>query len=194
MKRVKADEKTTLLLNFAWQPITTIPARVAFTYILNGKVTALDQHGNVYTSLTQWMAYSNTFLDENTPVLCSQHDVWPIPTIVAVTNKFYRRHAKKKLLVTDLAKIYGNTCQYCLKKYPIAQLTIDHILPRSRGGSDDHSNRTLACRKCNSSKSSIFPYHNVNNQPVSAPQIPDVIVSAYEMRPEWSTFLQSYAH
>lgn len=192
MKKVKADEKTTLLLNYAWQPITIIPARSAFIYTLNGKVIALDAKGNSYTSMNQWMAYGQDHFDPDQPVLCSQNGVWPIPTIVAVTSKFYHRRSKKKLAVGDLAKIYGHVCQYCLKKYPISQLTIDHIKPRSLGGSDEHENRTLACRKCNCSKSSHFPYFNVNNETVSAPNMPDVIVGKGEIRPEWKMFLQNH--
>jgi hypothetical protein len=192
MKRVSADEKTTLLLNYAWQPITVIPARAAFTYTLNGKVIALDTKGNSYTSMNQWMAYGQDHLDPEQPVLCSQNAVWPIPTIVAVTSKFYHKRTKKKLALGDLAKVYGNICQYCLKKYPIAQLTIDHIKPRSLGGSDEHVNRTLACRKCNCNKSSHYPYFNVNNESVSAPSMPDIIVGKQDMRPEWKMFLQSH--
>ncbi|SHF74347.1 HNH endonuclease [Desulfofundulus australicus DSM 11792] len=50
-----------------------------------------------------------------------------------------------------LAK-YGRECQYCHGKSKDPVLEIDHIVPRSRGGSDRVSNLTLACRTCNLDK------------------------------------------
>ncbi len=49
----------------------------------------------------------------------------------------------------------GNRCGYCLgeQRYIFAPLEIDHILPTAEGGSDDEENLWLACRLCNSHKS-----------------------------------------
>jgi CRISPR/Cas system Type II protein with McrA/HNH and RuvC-like nuclease domain len=54
-------------------------------------------------------------------------------------------------------KTTGGRCYYCGHKlWPAYQsfsdLTIDHIIPLSRGGTDDDDNRVPACRRCNSSK------------------------------------------
>jgi hypothetical protein len=45
------------------------------------------------------------------------------------------------------------TCQYCGARGDGVVLEVDHIVPVARGGSDDESNLTTACRKCNSGKS-----------------------------------------
>ena len=48
----------------------------------------------------------------------------------------------------------GNRCGYCLSpKHLVAHLTIDHIIPQARGGSNEESNLWLACRFCNEHKS-----------------------------------------
>ncbi|MCR9143441.1 MAG: HNH endonuclease [bacterium] len=88
----------------------------------------------------------------------------PIPSIIArVTyNKIPRRDIalnKWNILHRD-----GYTCAYCRKQYPPADLTIDHIIPRSRwnklnGDRPNFSfnswrNVTTACRKCNATKGS----------------------------------------
>src|SRR5689334_22423229 len=52
-------------------------------------------------------------------------------------------------------KKYNFTCQYCGRKAPEVILQIEHIQPRSKGGTDDESNLTLACRDCNLGKSNI---------------------------------------
>lgn len=45
------------------------------------------------------------------------------------------------------------TCQYCGKKPPDAILEVDHIIPTSKGGSDDISNLLTSCFDCNRGKS-----------------------------------------
>lgn len=49
---------------------------------------------------------------------------------------------------------HGRFCKYC---GCTSNLTLDHVTPRSRGGSDDPSNLVPACRPCNSSKGARTP-------------------------------------
>jgi 5-methylcytosine-specific restriction endonuclease McrA len=188
MKAVNTEERTTLLLNQAWAPVTAITARVAFLHLLKKKVTIIGDDGVLYKSFEAWNSESK-FPDDQ-PCIRSQKTSWPIPSVVIVTSKFFHRPRKKKLSLPDLAKLYGGQCQYCLRVHPLSDLTIDHIKPRSKGGTDDHSNRTLACRKCNTTKSSHYPYTNILDKPVSAPPIPETPVNAFgKIRPAWEKFL-----
>ena len=45
-----------------------------------------------------------------------------------------------------------NTCQYCGKRYPTEDLSIDHVIPRSLGGHSSWTNCVVACLKCNARK------------------------------------------
>ena len=49
------------------------------------------------------------------------------------------------------------TCQYCGKQPGRDELTIDHVLPRSRGGSSTWLNCVLACLACNTRKGNRTP-------------------------------------
>lgn len=44
------------------------------------------------------------------------------------------------------------TCRYCGRKAPETELEVDHVHPRSKGGSDDVSNLATTCRNCNQGK------------------------------------------
>jgi hypothetical protein len=44
------------------------------------------------------------------------------------------------------------TCRFCGKRAPETELEVDHVMPRSKGGSDDASNLVTACRDCNRGK------------------------------------------
>ena len=50
-----------------------------------------------------------------------------------------------------------NACQYCGKRIPKADLTLDHVVPRSRGGVDSWDNLVLACMPCNIRKANRTP-------------------------------------
>jgi HNH endonuclease len=59
---------------------------------------------------------------------------------------------KKNIYLRD-----NHTCQYCSRKFHASELTLDHVLPRSRGGRNTWENLVTACRKCNQAKDSRTP-------------------------------------
>lgn len=56
-------------------------------------------------------------------------------------------------------KLYGASetfiCPYCLKEFPLSKATRDHMLPKSRGGTNDPGNIVLCCAMCNAEKGSL---------------------------------------
>lgn len=50
----------------------------------------------------------------------------------------------------------GSGCFYCKRDFPLIMLTLDHIIPRFRGGSNADSNCVLACTKCNGEKDNLL--------------------------------------
>lgn len=55
----------------------------------------------------------------------------------------------------NIIKRDGNKCQYCGKKN--VEMTIDHIIPKSRGGEDTWENLIAACVRCNNRKGNRTP-------------------------------------
>lgn len=64
-------------------------------------------------------------------------------------STFYKFGIKFK--IADLREwiIDIDMCPYCNKKLKPKDLSVDHIIPKSRGGSDDIRNLRLVCKKCN---------------------------------------------
>ncbi|MEG4170087.1 MULTISPECIES: HNH endonuclease [unclassified Microcoleus] len=58
-----------------------------------------------------------------------------------------RRNKRRQLL-----QLYGNHCYWCNKSMQKSERTIEHLLPKSRGGSNALSNLRLACFSCNNSR------------------------------------------
>lgn len=48
-------------------------------------------------------------------------------------------------------------CHYCRRKFPPRELTMDHLVPLSRGGKSVKSNLVPACKDCNNRKKNLLP-------------------------------------
>lgn len=64
-----------------------------------------------------------------------------------------RGKARNEML-DKLSNIY-NKCWYCGLEWPLQSYHLDHIIPKSKGGSDTIENRALACGWCNMAKSNM---------------------------------------
>lgn len=64
-----------------------------------------------------------------------------------------------------------NRCQYCGKKFPTSELSLDHVVPRSRGGETSWENVVCSCVKCNVRKGGRTP-HEANMHLIKVPVKP----------------------
>ena len=90
----------------------------------------------------------------------------------------------------------GHTCQYCGDRPGLHELTIDHVIPRSRGGASSWENCVTACRPCNARKANRLA-HELNltlKKPPAAPRWPGGLDPAsVRARPLWQRFLPASA-
>jgi len=90
-------------------------------------------------------------------------------------------------------------CQYCSEKKGIAELTLDHILPRSRGGDNSPVNIVTACIACNNRKSNRTPEEArmplLTSQSMLRVKLERVVLCHYaEARAEWRKYLFMDVH
>ena len=101
------------------------------------------------------------------------------------TVKFNRRN----IFLRD-----GHCCQYCFKRFPRQQLSLDHVLPRSRGGEDSWENVVCACLTCNVRKGGRTPQEagmKLKSQPVRPKRNPFLCRHMAEQKYEsWGKFLR----
>lgn len=97
------------------------------------------------------------------------------------------RTAKEKPTKAAIYRRDNHTCQYCGST---RNLTIDHVIPRCRGGSDQWENLTLACSRCNTLKGHKTPEQvglRLRRKP--RPPLPKVIEIVQKTTdPEWSQY------
>lgn len=127
----------TLLLDKNYLVVSIISIRKAANLMTRGKVESVtDQSFIVQTGSSKFK----------------------IPTILRLVNPIpYRtieqiRFSRKNIMIRD-----NYTCQYCLKKLGKYSGTIDHVIPKSKGGGSDYANCVASCHDCNNFKANRTP-------------------------------------
>lgn len=76
------------------------------------------------------------------------------PTIIRLTHPVNFHHKKVSVTRSHIFKRDGHQCAYCKGKN---ELTVDHVIPKSRGGGYTWENLVTCCKKCNSKKDDRTP-------------------------------------
>lgn len=92
--------------------------------------------------------------DDPDRVIRSVNEKFAYPSVIRLRHYIHLPYQRIVLTRRNLMKRDRYTCQYCSKK---TDLTIDHVLPRSRGGKDSWENLVTACNKCNVQKGNRTP-------------------------------------
>ena len=120
----------------SWQDAVCLYARELVVWTLGGEI--LHIHGG-YSRIEQ----ARTVVQLNSIIACDGRVVVPKRNIPPLTNR--------ALFSRD-----GNTCLYCGHTFPDFNLTRDHVVPKSRGGSDLWDNVVAACKRCNHRKGDLL--------------------------------------
>ncbi|EFH87459.1 HNH endonuclease [Ktedonobacter racemifer] len=125
-----------LVLNSSLQPLSVIPERRLIVLLSKQKVTFVDE--NVRALIEE--SINARRLDLERPVIVQLLANVRVPRMAL-------QPTRSNILLRD-----DDTCQYCGKR--TRELTLDHILPRSRGGQSTWENLVACCRACNGKKGS----------------------------------------
>ena len=170
---------------------------------LNGRVLLLNQTyeplGTVSVARAIIMTFKNTvFVEEwdGDRVLHSAHDEFPVPSVIRRREYINVRQRRERSGMKRL-RIYMRDkfrCQYCGEKKAVGELTLDHILPRSRGGDNAPVNIVTACLACNNRKANRTPAEArmplLTSQTALRVKLERVVLCHYaEARAEWRKYL-----
>lgn len=128
--------KQVLVLNAGYEPLSLVSVRRAVVLLLREKAELLEA--------TQQM-------------LCSTNGAIPVPLVIRLVH--YVRLPHRRVPPTRGAIMLRDayTCQYCSDKPGALSLTVDHVIPRSRGGEHSWFNLVTACKRCNERKGNQTP-------------------------------------
>jgi 5-methylcytosine-specific restriction endonuclease McrA len=148
-----------LVLNKSWIAVNVTTLRRAMILLFNDQARVVHPDDYALYDFDDWCGLSRmeaTFTSAgryiNTPSMRLR-----LPEVIVLTafNRFVKREvrlSRKNIFERD-----QSTCQYCGKRFSKSDFTIDHVMPRSRGGRDTWENLVLACVKCNVKKGNRTP-------------------------------------
>ena len=107
--------------------------------------------------LYDWNDWGLIMPEVGEPAIQTVNRQFRAPEVVALTE--FDRFPKAAVTFNrrNIFKRDRFTCQYCGKQPAADDLTIDHVLPRSRGGKSTWTNCVLACFRCNHRKADRLP-------------------------------------
>lgn len=123
----------TLVLNAGYEPLHTVSWQRAICMIFTCKAEVVEEYNKLIRSVS------------------SQFN---LPKVIRLTKyvSFFRHSGLAKCNRKNILLRDQYTCQYCGVSINGKDATIDHIIPRSKGGKSDFLNLVACCQKCNNKK------------------------------------------
>jgi len=177
-----------LVLNRNWQPVTFLRVGVAIATCVRDMAWVL--HPETY-ELLEWDRWCEAAPAESRQVPTPSGT---IPAPDAVVLRAYERLPQRGVSFSRhaLSRRDGHRCQYCGVGLVPDQVTIDHVLPRSRGGPTTWENCVVACGRCNGLKADRTPQEaglRLRATPRRPAWRPRVSARTRQVRPAWEPFL-----
>lgn len=142
----------TLVINQCWTPIDVISVRKAISLVYANDAHVIDIAD--YSSY-DWNTWTKVKPEKDERCLKCVNFMIKIPNIVVLTNYASRPPLEVPCSRRNIYRRDDNTCQYCGIKPGIESLSIEHIIPRSKGGVTSWDNCVLACTICNKAKADM---------------------------------------
>ncbi len=157
-----------LLLNASFEPLCVVSSRRAVVLVLKDKAEIVHRNGAEFRS-------------ERRSV--------PVPTVIRLVH-FVRVPFRAAAPLSRRAVFARDhhRCQYCGS----GAENLDHVMPRSRGGTHTWDNVVASCRACNARKEDRLPAEcgmTLRRQPVAPHATTSLIVSAGPIDPAWHEYL-----
>ena len=162
-----------LVLNQNYEPLNVCNARRAVVLVWRGKAEILENGLGVITSPSVSL---------------------PLPSVIRLQCLISRPRHQRKLTRREVFVRDRYMCQYCGKQ--MRELTLDHIVPRHRGGEHSWDNVASACKACNHRKAGHTPAE-VGMRLIRSPSQPrigvyHIVYPHIESRNEWQKYVAGW--
>ena len=150
-------EQAALVLNRRWVAIQTTTVQEAIGLVAKGAARIIEPETFATHDLRSWNDVSRAKAAFGDARIRSAHLAVAAPEVILLTG--YDGLGSRSVVFSrrNLFKRDRYTCQYCGAQPGPEALTIDHIVPRSRGGTSSWENCALACMECNKRKANRTP-------------------------------------
>lgn len=157
-----ALDHNVLVLNKHFAAVRVVSARRAFVLLFKriAEIVSVEDEQYVSHDFDSWCELSQLKAryerERHDWVRCVKFDI-AVPRIIRLL--FYDRLPRQpvKFNRRNIFARDRNRCQYCGRRFPTHELSLDHVVPRSRGGEANWSNIVCCCVRCNVMKGGRTP-------------------------------------
>lgn len=186
------DLDIVLVLNKNWQAINVTSPSNALSMMYTGNATGLHIEGNDNMTPLKWKDWIKIKCKDELCVKTINGSI-QIPKIIILCH--YNKIPKKRPKFTskNIWTRDNGICQYTGKKLKPNEGNIDHVIPKSRGGTTDWSNCVLAHKDINSKKADRTP-NEAGLKLLKTPNVPKELPTHFYIKnkhniKEWNIFL-----
>jgi 5-methylcytosine-specific restriction endonuclease McrA len=187
-----------LLLNRLYMAVRVVSARRALTLLYRelAEVVAVDDGQYLAYDFDDWVEVSQAkqrFEPELHDWIHTVRFQIAVPKIIRLLGYDKVPATGVKLNRRNLFARDQNRCQYCGKRRPTSELSLDHVVPRSQGGTNTWTNIVCACITCNVRKGGRTPEQanmKLINQPTKPKRSPVLTIKLSDSKyASWKQFL-----
>ena len=194
-----ALDASVLVLNKLYLPIHVVPARRAFALLCREVAEVVSFEDNRFETydFASWRDLSSMrdeFPDDDHDYVRAVSFEIRVPKILRLL--FYSR-LPERAVKFNRRNVYArdeNLCQYCGQRFHTSELTLDHVVPRSRGGGATWGNLVCCCVRCNTRKGGRLPaeaHMALIRQPVKPRRSPLIRISIRDEKyRSWRHFVE----
>jgi 5-methylcytosine-specific restriction endonuclease McrA len=196
----RLTQATVLVLNRNWQAINVRTPQEAFCMMATNVATALDieigeDGGAQSLRPVTWEEWITLPLRPQDNAVQTVRGPIRVPTVIVAVNFAKVPRKRPKLGAKSVRERDGGRCQYTGKLLKPDEGSLDHVVPRSRGGKDAWENLVWSSKEVNSRKGNRLP-HEAGLRLLSVPRAPkELPVTAFIRNfhgvAEWKLFLNS---
>ncbi len=184
---------TVLVLNRNWQAIHVRTPQEAFCMMATNVATALEIEGEHHIRPVAWEEWLTLPIRPQDNAVGTPRGLVRVPTVIVAVNFSKVPKKRPKLCAKTIRERDGNRCQYTGKLLKQEEGSLDHVLPRSRGGGDTWENLVWSSKDVNVRKGNRLP-HEAGLKLLSVPRAPKELPVTALIRnahgvAEWKLFL-----
>jgi 5-methylcytosine-specific restriction endonuclease McrA len=152
---MSALDGSVLVLNRSWAAVHIATVRRAVSLVYQDLAHIVNPDDFVTYDFDSWKEASEA---AETGYIRAVDFKFRVPEVIRL--RYFNGRQKRKIRFTrrNLFERDGYTCQYCGKRRPSTDLSLDHVIPRSRGGRSTWENLVVSCVECNDRKSNRLPH------------------------------------
>lgn len=189
------NKSLVLVLNRNWQAINIRTPADAFCQMATNVATALDIEGDEHIRPVKWDEWITLPVRPQDSSVQTVRGAIRVPTVIVAVNFAKVPKKRPRLCAKSIRERDGNRCQYTGRPLRPDEGSLDHVLPRSRGGADSWENLVWAAKDVNQRKADRLP-HEAGLKLLTVPRAPKELPATELIRnahgvAEWNLFLRS---